>query len=156
VPDAAGVLDPAGLGEAGVLEAAAVLAADAEPGDAGTPDGAGELDPGAEPVSAEVADVTAGRAWPATEAGAALPAGSALCAAAVPGPVAADAGLAVSSDRPTNRPRPTTAMPAAHKQSRRTLVTRAGNPLVTSVTITRHSWRVQDLRRIRPEVTGTY
>jgi hypothetical protein len=148
------VLAAAGADDVEVLEAAGALGAAAEPDDAGTLDGAGELDPDPEPVSAEVVDVTADRAWPATDAGAALPAEGAPGTDTVPGPVAADAGLAVRSDRPTNTPKPTTAMPAAHRQSRKTLVTKEGDPLVTSVTITRGSSASLGLDANKSEVTG--
>jgi hypothetical protein len=135
---AAGVLDFAG--PAAVLGAAGALVTELD--DAGALDVACELDPVPEPVSAEVAEVTVERAWPTTDDGAALLAAGALDAATAPGPVAADAGLAVRNDRPRNTPMAATAIPAAHRQDRRTLMTGPGNALVTSVTITRRSWLV--------------
>ena len=62
--------------------------------------------------------------------------------AAVLGLLAADAGRAVRNESPRNTPKAATAIPAAHRQGRRTLVTGPSNRLVTSVTITRHSWLV--------------
>lgn len=136
--EAATVLGAAGaLGAAGVLAAAGALGAAAVLADAGTLEAAGALVPAAELVSAEVAEPTADRAWPTTDVGAALAVEGTRGCATVLGLLAADAGLAPRSDSPRNTPTAATAMPTAHRQGRRTLVTRAADPLATSVTITR-------------------
>jgi hypothetical protein len=133
----AGVLDAAGLGEVDVLGAAGALGGAAALDDAGTLEGAGEPAPAPGLVNAEVAEVTVGRAWPTSEEGAAVLADAAP--GSTLGPLAADADFAVRSDSPMNTPSAATAIPAAHRQGRRTLVTRPGNPLVTSVTIASRS-----------------
>jgi len=111
-----------------------VLEVAAEPEDAGTLDADCELGP----VSAEAVELTADRAWLTSEEGAVLSPEGAPGAVTALGPVAADAGLAVRSDSAMNAAKPTTAIPAAHRQGRRTLVTREAPLLVTSVTIARH------------------
>jgi hypothetical protein len=107
------------------------------------------LAPDPEPVSAEAVEVTVDTAWPTTDEGAVVADEGVLSAttvlgllAAVLGLLAADAGLAVRNESPRNTPKAATAIPAAHRQGRRTLVTGPSNRLVTSVTITRHSWLV--------------
>jgi hypothetical protein len=130
-----GLLGAAGALAAGVLGAAGALGVTAELEDAGTLDGAGDPDA----VGAEVAELTADRTWPTTEEGAAVGAEDAPGTATVPGPLAADAGRAVRSDSAMNAPKPAKATPAAHRQGRRTLVTRVAGLAVTSVTIARHS-----------------
>jgi hypothetical protein len=103
---------------------------------------AGALEPEAEPTAVEMV------AWPADTACAtsdvrfaatgeplaAVPLAAAFWAVVAPGLVAADADLALRRDNTMATPIAAMAMPAAHMQYRRTLVT---SPLVTTVTLIR-------------------
>jgi len=130
-PDTVDVTAEAGalVDVAGALVDAAVLAA-----------GAADADP--EPAATETVDWLVETTWPTAED---TPAATeeALVAAAPPEPlwavvapglVAAEADLAVRRDSPIATPMAARAMPAAHRQNRRTLVT---SPLVTTVTLIR-------------------
>lgn len=129
-PDTVDVTAEAGalVDVAGALVDAVVLAA-----------GAADADP--EPAAAEAVDWLVETAWPTAEdtpaateeAPVAAPPPEPLWAVA-PGLVAAEADLAVRRDSPIATPMAARAMPAAHRQNRRTLVT---SPLVTTVTLIR-------------------
>jgi hypothetical protein len=114
---------------AGALVDAVVLAA-----------GAADADP--EPAAVETVDWLVETAWPTAEDTpaateevlVAAPPPEPLWAVVAPGLVAAEADLAVRRDSPIATPMAARAMPAAHRQNRRTLVT---SPLVTTVTLIR-------------------
>ena len=100
----------------------------------------GALDTGPELVTVETAAWPAGAAWPtaedtsaaAEEVPAAAPPAVPLPAVVAAGLVDADADFAVRRENTMATPIAAMAMPAAHRQNRRTLVT---SPLVTTVTL---------------------
>jgi hypothetical protein len=102
---------------------------------------AGALD-AVESASVETVDCPVETAWLTAEDRpavtevvlAAAPPEGPFWAVVAPGLVAAEADFAVRRDRPMATPMAARAMPAAHRQNRRTLVT---SPLVTTVTLIR-------------------
>jgi hypothetical protein len=103
---------------------------------------AGAADADAEPVTVEMVDWPVEAVWPTAEDRSAVtevvlvaaPSPVLFWAVVAPGLVAAEADLAVRRDSPIATPMAARAMPAAHRQNRRTLVT---SPLVTTVTLIR-------------------
>jgi len=103
---------------------------------------AGALDTGPELVTVETADWPVEAACPTAddrsaateEVVVAVPPAVPLLAVVAPGLADADAGLAVRRENTMATPIAAMAMPAAHRQNRRTLVT---SPLVTTVTLIR-------------------